>query len=54
MCFQITLTNSRLFGFAMLNGLLGYEQSINDITSEGEGGGYKNWQFGVIFKAQLG
>ena len=25
--------------------------SINDVTPEGEEGGYKKWRFGVIFKA---
>ena len=24
--------------------------SINDVTPEGQRGGYKNWNFGVIFK----
>ena len=29
----------------------GKGSSINDVAPKGEGGGYKKWQFGVIFKA---
>ena len=28
--------------------------STNDVTPEGEGGGYKKWQFWVIFKVNWG
>ena len=31
--------------------ILGKGPSINNVTPRGKGGGYKNWEFGVIFKA---
>ena len=35
-------------------GYLSKGPSINDVSSVGEGGGFKNLQFGAIFKAYLG